>query len=472
MNPVLSVAEMRRVDAETTKDIDLLMDRAGYAVAIAATDLGAGYGATVRVLCGKGNNGGDGYIAAAYLADRGAKVFAHSVGDPAPDTPADRAKQRARRSGVLLKPLGRPQPADVVIDAVVGTGFVGELDGNLAKWTDIDAAVVAVDVPSGLNGDTGIARGPVFDADITVAFHARKPGHLLGDGPDLCGEVRVVDIGLDGGDPSMFLMGNSDVSVAGRDRRAHKWSSGAVAIVGGTPGLTGAAVFAARAALAAGAGVSTLVAQSSTAEVYLSAAAEIPTMVLDQMSTAHDADSLIARLARFDSLILGPGLEPAPVPFVEALINGFDGSLILDAGALNAVADIGVIAAREGLTILTPHAGEFKRLTGAQQSLAAGRSLAASTGAIVVMKGNPTLVIGDRTIVVPSGGPELATIGSGDVLAGMIGAFVALSPDPLMAVASAVHLHGIAGSAARETTTLTTPDLLGSVGPTVRAFSD
>ena len=472
MKPVLSVAEMRRVDAETSENIDLLMDRAGYGVALAAADLGAGYGTTVRVLCGKGNNGGDGYIAAAYLAARGAQVFAHSVDEPQPGTPAYRAKERARRSGVLLRDLGVPQPTDVVIDAVVGTGFVGELADDIAQWTAVDAVVVAVDIPSGLNGDTGIAEGPVFDADVTVAFHALKSGHLLGDGPDLCGEVRVVDIGLAGGDPSLYLMSDGDVFVPDRDRRDHKWSSGAVATMGGTQGLTGAAIFAASAALAAGAGVSTLVAEPSTAAVYLSAAPEIPTMVLDHASSARDAEGLIVSLARFDSLIVGPGLEPAPGPFVDALIRGFRGALILDAGALNSLDDLASLADRKEVTVLTPHAGEFKRLTGSEPNVSAARALAEESGAIVVLKGNPTLVVGDQTIVVSSGGPELATIGSGDVLAGMIGALVASSFDPLLAVASAVHLHGFAGAAGSEVTTLTTPDLLAAVGPTVRAFSD
>ncbi|MDA2979447.1 MAG: NAD(P)H-hydrate dehydratase [Actinomycetota bacterium] len=472
MKPVLSVAEMRRVDAETAENIDMLMDRAAYGVALAAVDLGAGYGTTVRVLCGKGNNGGDGYVAAAYLAARGARVFAHSVDDPAPNTAASRARERARRNGVAVTTLGVPRPTDVLIDAVVGTGFVGKLSDDIAEWTHIDTAVVAVDIPSGLGGDTGIANGAVFEADITVAFHTLKPGHLLEDGPDLCGEVRVVDIGLSGGEPSMYLMGDDDVFVSGRDRRIHKWSAGAVATVGGAPGLTGAAVFAARAALRAGAGVSTLIAQASTASVYLSAAVEIPTMVLDRLATADDATTLIRRLNRFDVLIVGPGLEPAPGPFVEGLIREFDGAVILDAGALNSLADTRVLRSRDAVTVLTPHAGEFKRLTGHEPSLSAATALADDTGSIVVLKGNPTLVVGDRTIVVSSGGPELATIGSGDVLAGMIGAFVASSPDPLLAVASAVHLHGIAGAAVREVTTLTTPDLLAAVGPTVSAFSD
>lgn len=329
MNPILSVAEMRRVDAETTEDVDQLMDRAGFAVALAAADLGAGYDTTIDVLCGKGNNGGDGYVAATYLAARGAAVRAHSVGDPSPGTAAHRAMRRAERAGVQIAPLGPPRPTDVVIDAVVGTGFQGELATDVADWIGYGTAVVAVDIPSGLNGDTGMATGDVFDADITVAFHALKPGHVLGDGPDVCGEVRVADIGLSGGITDMMLMDDSDVHIPSRSRTAHKWSSGAVATIGGMPGLTGAALLAAQAALAAGAGVSNLVAQPSTAAIYTAAVPDIPSMVVEGIETVADASALVERLARFDTVVVGPGLEPASQAFIEGLVDVFGGVLVL-----------------------------------------------------------------------------------------------------------------------------------------------
>jgi len=471
MKPVLSIAEMRRVDAETTADIDRLMDSAGYAVALAAADFGAGYGSKVSVLCGKGNNGGDGYIAAAYLADRGATVTAHVVGNPLPNTPADRAAKRAQRHGVRIRPIAAPSDEGFVIDAVVGTGFTGSLSPEVAAFTATSAVVIAVDIPSGLNGDDGTANGPVFDAEATVVFHARKTGHLLGRGPDLCGEVRVVDIGLTGGDPAMFVFEDSDVVVPSRARTAHKWSSGAVATIGGMPGLTGAALLAARAALAAGSGVSNLVTQTATSEAYLAAVPEIPTMETTSVNTTDEANSLLERLRRFDVIIAGPGLEPASGAFVRGLIAGFDGALVLDAGALNAI-NPGDLSQRTGPTILTPHAGEFERLTGVPVSHDAAVLLSQETGSIVVLKGNPTLVVGDRTFVVTTGGPELATIGTGDVLAGMIGAFVARSSDPLMSAASAAHLHGVAGQVVADLSAVTAGGLLNVVGPTVAAYTD
>ncbi|MEZ5174658.1 MAG: NAD(P)H-hydrate dehydratase [Acidimicrobiia bacterium] len=471
MRPVLSVAEMRSVDAAASLDVDRLMDRAGFAVAFAAHDLGAGYGARVDVLCGKGNNGGDGYVAATHLARRGAAVTVHAFGEPAEGTPVHRARERALRSGVAVGSQATPPRTDVVIDAVVGTGFQGDLQPELAPWAGFDAPVVAVDIPSGLDGDSGSASGVVFSADITVTFHSLKPGHLLGRGPDLCGEVRVVDIGLSGGKPTMVHMEDHDVVVPYRPRTAHKWSAGAVATMGGMPGLTGAALLTARSALAAGAGVSNLIATPATATTYATQAPDIPILVIDEVTTPSDAATLLERLGRFDALVVGPGLEPASRSFVEALVATFDGPLILDAGALNALEDPEPIRQRDGATILTPHAGEFQRLAGEPPSVESVRRLADTTGAIVVAKGSPTLVAHGRVIVDDAGGPELATIGSGDVLAGMIAAFAATSRNLESAVVSAVHLHGVAGSIARDLGTVTATELLAAVGPTVGAFT-
>jgi len=471
MRPVLSVVEMRRVDAETTADIDRLMDRAGFGVALAASDIGATYGSTVDVLCGKGNNGGDGYVAARYLARRGATVTAHQIGVPEPGTPAYRAMKSARSAGVTVAPLKPPRGTDVVIDAVVGTGFVGELSDDVAAWTTVDAAVVAVDIPSGMNGDTGLPNGSVFDADITVSFHALKPGHLIGRGPDLCGEVRVVDIGLSGGDPTMTLMDRADVSVPSRSRSAHKWSSGAVATIGGVSGLTGAALYATRASLRAGAGVSVLIASSSTHATYEARAEDVVVMDGGVMETRDDAIALVERLARFDSIVAGPGLEPAPSGFVGGLIEHFKGLLVLDAGALNAIDDPRILATRTAPTVLTPHAGEFIRLAGGSPTWEAAVRLAESSNSVVLLKGNPTIIAGSDVVVVDVGGPELATIGSGDVLAGVIGAFGSTTDDTLRAVTSATYVHGLAGKRAATSSTVTVLDILDAVGPVVAAFT-
>jgi hydroxyethylthiazole kinase-like uncharacterized protein yjeF len=470
MRPVLSIAEMRKVDADTTEDIDTLMDRAGYAVALAASDLGAGYGSIVDVLCGKGNNGGDGYVAARYLARRGATVTAHQIGNPADGTPAHRAMISAQAAGVSLEPLRAPGRPDVVVDAVVGTGFTGELDADAAVWTGVDAQIVAVDIPSGLDGDTGIRNGAVFDADITVTFHALKPGHLIGDGPDLCGTVRVVDIGLTGGDAVMSVMDHTDVSVPVRPRTAHKWSSGAVATIGGVAGLTGAALYAARAALRAGAGVSVLVATSSAYPTYETRAVDVVVMDGGDMESKKDAVALVERLARFDTIIIGPGLDPTPLPFLGGLIERFEGLLVLDAGALNAIEDPLMVAARTAPTVLTPHAGEFSRLSGETPSWESAVRLSEVTDSIVVLKGSPTIVAGPELILVETGGPELATIGSGDVLAGMIGAFGSTTEPAMSAATSAAYIHGVAGQRASQSSTITVMDILTAVGPVIADF--
>lgn len=468
MRPVLSVAEMRRVDAETTVDVDVLMDRAGHGVALVAAELGAGYGSTVRILCGKGNNGGDGYVAAVYLAQRGATVIVHAMGRPEPESPAGRAMRQAQRTGVRIVPLAEPFPADFVIDAVFGTGFRGTLDSQIAAWTETDAVVVSVDIPSGLDGDSGTASGPVFVADATVAFHALKSGHLLGDGPDVCGEVVVVDIGLSGGDPDLLVMQGHDVAIPRRRRETHKWSAGAVAVVGGTPGLTGAAGLAAVAALRAGAGVSNVVSTPDTNVTYQSQHPEIPVMLSPGNTTVAHSAALAGQLGRFDALVVGPGLEPASFEFVSALVNRFGGAVVLDAGALNAVPDATALR-RAGVTVLTPHAGEFTRLTGGEPSIDAARDLAAAADAIVVLKGGPTLIAtGEIGILVDIGGPELATIGTGDVLAGVIGAFLATTDDPLVAVASAVYIHALAGSKAAAVTVPTAIEVLDALGPVIR----
>ena len=192
-------------------------------------------------------------------------------------------------------------------------------------------------------------------------------------------------------------------------------------------------------------------------------------MEVGGIETADDAASLIKRLERFDTIIVGPGLEPASKAFVNGLVAGFGGALVLDAGALNVLTPSD-IAARKATTVLTPHTGEFNRLSGEEPTPAAAAELAASTGAIVVLKGNPTIVAAGRSFVITSGGPELATIGSGDVLAGLIGAFVSTLPDPVAAVASAVHIHGVAGQVLDDVSVVTTPDLVAAIGPTVAAY--
>jgi hydroxyethylthiazole kinase-like uncharacterized protein yjeF len=447
MEPIVSVEEMRRIDAESSEDIDRLMDAAGLGVALSAAVMGIGYGSRVHIIAGSGNNAGDGYVAARYLARRGATVTVHQVGVPAEDTASYRAMKAAAANGVRMGEIGAPESGDLIIDAFVGTGFRGDLPPEVSAWANTPDAVLAIDVPSGMDGDTGVAGGTAFEADRTATFHAYKTGHFLGDGPDLCGAVDLYDIGLDGGEPEMYRMTAADVRVPQRERASHKWSAGAVATIGGVPGLTGAALFAARGAIAAGAGASVLFTTAATSDDYASTAPDIPQIQASETTSwRNHASEVLSLLDRFDVLVMGPGLEPVASEFVERILDGFGGAIVLDAGALNALTGLDVLERRSAPTVLTPHKGEFKRLAGTDPDVVTARWLAGETRTTLLLKGNPTLVVADRILMVDTGGPELATMGTGDVLAGMIAAFIASGMETPIAAASAAWIHGIAGA--------------------------
>ncbi len=433
MKPILTAEEYRRVDQAYTGDLDAAMDQAGMAVALAAVRHGAGYGKQVVVLAGPGNNGGDGYVAARYLTGRGAAVEVQALGEP--KTPeAIRAARLARSAGVRVVEMGPPISADLVIDAVFGGGGRSDLPPVVEEWTKTKAPVVAVDFPTGLDSDTGEVKGAVFVAVETVTFQYLKTGHVKDDGPDVCGLVTVVDLGIEGGEASMWLAGEEDAPRPPRERRSHKWTAGAVLVLGGSTGMTGAAVFAGRSALHFGAG--SVVVGSPHPEAIAGVAPELLTRPIDDVEDQLD---------RFDVVVAGPGLAESDYPGVLPLLAKA-GKVLLDAGGLtpellDAALDGG------GEVAVTPHRGEFKRIAGVGGGEYAVRALAQQKGITVLLKGNPTLVCdGGAPIVVRSGGPELATIGSGDVLAGMAGALWARGLDVRTALVSAAYWHGVAGA--------------------------
>ena len=249
--PVLTAEQSAAQDATAKTPIDVLMERAGLAVALAAVRSGATYGSRVAVLAGPGNNGGDGYVAAVHLAARGASVTVHQFAEPRSRLVRDMCA-RATRSGVRMRSWDTPVGADLVIDAVFGGGFRGTLP-NLAGRRGLGGPVIAVDVASGLSATTGIADPTTLPAERTVTFHGPKVGHLIGDGPDVSGVIDVVDIGLPEVTPEFWLCEKVDAPLPRRPRSAHKWSSGAVLVVGGSGGIGGAAHLAARSVLTAGA---------------------------------------------------------------------------------------------------------------------------------------------------------------------------------------------------------------------------
>lgn len=455
-----------------TADPHTLLDRAGLAVALQSVALGAGYGWRVAVLAGPGNNGGDGYVAARHLAGRGVAVDVYPLAEPRTD-PAIRARDLARREGVRLRGWSETRPADLVIDALFGAGFRGR-PPDLSAWAEpgagADVPWLAVDVPSGLDATTGDAAPGTPTAQVTVTFHGYRVGHLVGSGPDRCGEVVVADIGLPDVEPEMWLCEEGDAPLPVRSRTAHKWSAGSVLVVGGSGGLDGAATLTARAALRAGAGA-VMIACPPTVEEKVRAP-EIMTRAIGSGSslTGSELPAMLELAGRFDVVILGPGLGSSPDlgPFVRGFLQGWPGPLVADADALNAL-DGPARLVRDGATVITPHTGEFQRLTGRAPTYQEASRLAGDTRATVLLKGGPTFVMGADRWLVNSGGPELATIGTGDVLAGMIGAFWAAAGGSGEKVTrSAAYWHGRSASELAALRTVTADLLVEQVAVTTR----
>ena len=457
-----------------TTDPRTLLDRAGLAVALQAVALGAGYGRRMAVLAGPGNNGGDGYVAARHLAGRGVAVDVYPLAEPRTD-PAIWARDLAVREGVRIHDWSQTRPADLVIDALFGAGFRGR-PPDLSAWTQPRSGAgagipwLAVDVPSGLDATTGEAAPGTPSAQVTVTFHGYRVGHLIGSGPDRCGEVVVAGIGLPDVEPEMWLCEERDAPLPVRSRTAHKWSAGSVLVVGGSGGLDGAATLTARSALRAGAGA-VMIACPPTVEEKVRAP-EIMTRAIGSGSSLSPTDlpEVLALVERFDVVIIGPGLGSSTDlgGFVTGLLQGWRGPLVADADALNALDGPGQLI-RDGDTVVTPHAGEFRRLTGREATYQEASRLAGEAGATVLLKGGPTFVMGAERWVVNSGGSELATIGTGDVLAGMIGAFwAAAKGSGAEATRSAAYWHGRAASELQARRTVTADLLIEQVAVTTR----
>ena len=421
--PVVTPEEMRAVDAAAPEPVDVLVERAGRAVARSALRLlGQAYGRRVVVVAGPGTNGADGRVAARRLARAGVRVTVLEVDDAA----------------------GGPIPScDLVVDAAYGTGFRGTWAPPLVGST----AVLAVDLPSGVDGLTGAAAGPVLRASRTVTFAALKPGLLLGAGAAAAGEVEVADIGLDVGHARAHLVEDADVAswLPERATEAHKWQD-AVWLVAGSPGMAGAAALATRGAQRAGAGY------VRTSTPGGEPGAGLPVEAVGTALPGRGwATAVRDGAGRFAALAVGPGLgrDGETAQEVRALVAG-RGELpvVVDGDGLHA---LGRAPALGPGVVLTPHDGEYEHLTGGppeDDRLAAARSLAAGTGAVVLLKGSTTVVAapdGD-VLVVTAGDARLASAGTGDVLTGVIAALLGRGLDPLRAAAAGAHLHGRAGN--------------------------
>ncbi len=441
MIPIVTPAEMAAIDAAAPEPLDELIARAAAAVAAEAIDLlgslhGHGhrrYGRRVLVVAGKGNNGADGRVAAELLRRQGIRA---DVVDAA-EAPTGLEARIAR--------------ADLVIDAAYGTGFRGAYIAPDVGETP----VLAVDIPSGVDGLTGAAVEGAVAADRTITFAALKPGLLLDPGRRRTGPVTVADIGLDCSGARAWLCEADDLrrSWPRPAATAHKWQR-AVWVIGGAPTMVGAPALAARAAIRAGAGY---VVASTPGLDRIGPPMPIEA-VLRPLPAADWAETVATGHERFAAIVLGPGLAPDPhtEAAVGAVIEATGATpLVLDGGALDAtVAHADALARRAVPAVLTPHDGEAARLLGRPvdgDRLDTARRLAAELGAVVALKG-PTTVAAhpDGQVLVSTAGDErLATAGTGDVLAGTIGAGLAAGLDPLSAAGLGAELHGRAARRGR-----------------------
>lgn len=427
MIPVVTPEEMAAIDAAAPEPVEELIARAGAATAAEAVALlGGTYGRRVVVLAGPGNNGADGRDAARRLARRGVRVTLHEL-------------------GALPEHI---DDADLVIDAVLGTGA---RPGFAAPTVAPTVPVLAVDLPSGLDGLTGEGSDGVLSADRTVTFAALKPGLVLEPGRSLAGEVTVTDIGLDTTSARAWVLTDDDVSevLPRRGATAHKWRH-AVWVIAGSPGMTGAARLTVRGAQRAGAGY----VRHSAPGVDDDPARPVEAVGIGLPEHGW-VEQVLGDLDRFAALVIGPGLGTTSGTSAEVarVVASAPLPVVVDGDALTALGDDprSVLAPRSAPTILTPHDGEYGRLAGHPPSadrFDAVRELARSAGAIVLLKGPTTLVAhpDGEVLVVTAGDARLATAGTGDVLAGIIGALVASGVEPFTAAAVGAHLHGRAGS--------------------------
>jgi NAD(P)H-hydrate epimerase len=436
-----------------------LMTRAGHATLNALRALWPGAG-SIAVLCGPGNNGGDGYVVARVARAQGLRADVHVLGDP------ERLEGDARRAWRdFVAAGGRPRPwsgaaleADVVVDALFGTGLVREVScaaaAMLRAANDSGRPVVAVDIPSGLHADTGAVLGVAARAALTVSFIGRKLGCYVGEGPEYAGRILFDDLevphqAFDGTEPVARLLDETDVAAAlpPRGRTAHKGVHGHVLVVGGGPGMPGAARLAGEAALRAGAGLVTVAVHPDNFGVV----AGRPELMCVAAGSAAD---LATALDRATVVALGPGLGSSP--WARALFEALRACprpLVLDADALNLLAEAPFGA---GQRVLTPHPGEAARLLGATSAEVqadrpgAARALQVRYGGCIVLKGAGSIVqaAGAIPLVCDRGNPGMAAAGMGDVLTGVIAGIAAQCGDLPQAAAAGVFAHAQAGDLA------------------------
>lgn len=473
--PGMGAADRWAIDQGKIPSLEL-MEAAGRALADSTAALARP--GPIRIVCGKGNNGGDGLVAARHLVDTGytAEVLMlYSPGELSPDAAAN----YRRLIGVeVLEPgdsLSRLAGSSVIIDAVLGTGFEGSepkapASTAITAINEAGATVISCDIPSGVNASTGEA-GLAVDADLTVTFHGLKAGHLIAPGKHLSGPVEVIDIGIPADAPVGDAVGRINGGVLDllprRGAGSDKFSSGRVSIVGGSKGLTGAVCLAAEAAIRAGAGYATVAVPSDLEPIFEIKLTEVMSLGCGNSKGHLDGtarDAILEHCENAAAVVLGSGMGRGKDTgkLVRSLVGKLGSPLVIDADGLGGLGTkLDRLKNRKGATVLTPHTGEMGRLLGLSSEvveshrLRSAIDLAEKTGTVVVLKGDDTIVTdGERVAINVSPAPGLATAGTGDVLAGVAAAALARGLTPFEAACVAVHGHTRAGRLAA--------DLIGS----------
>ncbi len=496
---VLTAEEMQAVDRHAIDILGIpglvLMENAALGVVDALLE-SYPKAEKVAVFCGPGNNGGDGFAVARLLVTRGLSVETLLVGSSEPRGDAAVQRQICENLGIpghrlqeeseIEEAWPRWANSHVIVDALFGTGLGRPLEGLFAALVQSLNALpvprVAVDIPSGLSGSYGDRMGPAVHADLTVTFAAPKIAHLLAPAAEDCGEVVVVDLGfppdlLEEAPGSLNLSTREEIAalLPSRERRSHKGTYGHLLVVGGSVGMSGAAILALQGALRSGVGLATGAVPSEVEAIVSVGAAEAMTVPLPSESYGDWPSLLESWATGHDAIVVGPGLGSA-VDWVESLVLALDRPVVIDADGLRPFQGrLNVLQGRKNPTILTPHPGEMARLLKIETEevmenrFEVGRKAAAISGAVVVLKGHQTLVVtpAGEIWINPSGNPGLATGGTGDVLAGLLGSFLAQGRNALTAARLGVWLHGRAGDLAAEArgeASLIAGDVVDSLG--------
>ena len=465
--PLYTAEEMRAAEQAHDGPMLELMERAGSA---AADSVLRRYPAarSVAVWCGTGANGGDGFVVARKLHEAGRAVEIVLVGSE--ENIAGDAEENLELARKLKIPFTEPGGGEVAVDALFGTGFSGKPRDEAARAIEelngLGVPIVAVDVPSGVDASTGQVTGAAVNADATVTFHGRKVGLMVAPGRFHAGEVEVADIGLT---PSRTQHEQvTEAILAEVPRRGpgdNKYTAGSVLVVGGSTGKTGAPCLAAEAALRAGAGIVTVCVPASLNLVFEQRLLEVmsrPCADEDGVMTMDAADAILEGAEKATAVAIGPGIgrTDAVRALVGYLLDRLDKPIVLDADGLWCVAGhLDWVFSRDAQTVLTPHAGELARLLGRDSSAVSARRLNAvqsgadDVGAVVLLKGADTLVAspGKGVLVSDLGNPGLATAGTGDVLTGIVAAFLSKGMDGKVAAAAAAAAGGEAARLASET---------------------